>query len=123
MADTPLDNLYRDRTSAGLRDTLPGNCEVVEGTDDGLRVQVDVTWPHKTESHLRMVCTATEVIFARLDSHRPGLYGDLCEKLPRFFKLRGVERFVMTPENDKSKDKLLERGNWKPAPRGFGWEL
>jgi hypothetical protein len=123
VADTPLDTLYRARTSEGLEESLPGSFDLVEGSDIPERVQVDVRWPHKQESHLRMICTRDTVIFARLDSHRAGLYGDLVEKLPRFFKLRGVERFVMTPEDDESKDILLKRGNWQPGPRGFEWVL
>jgi hypothetical protein len=123
MADTPLDELYRNRTSEGLEDTLPGRCRVEEASDTPDRVQVDVYWDHQKPSHMRIVCTRTEVNFVRLDSGKPGLYGDLCDKLPRFFKLRGVERFVMAPETDKSRDVLLKRGSWKPGGYGYRWTL
>lgn len=127
MADTPLlDLLYRPRTSSGLADALPGRPDISEFADRPSElVRVDVRWDHATESFLRMICTRRVVTFARLDAHRAGLYGDLVEKLPRFFKLRGVERFAMSPEDDAARDALLERGRWKPDPDvgGYGWVL
>lgn len=121
-AESPLDALYRPRTTTGLQDTIPGEHRLEQAGDESL-VRVDVYWPHKQESHLRIDCTSTTVNFLRLDSHRPGLYGDLCDKLPRFFKLRGVTEFRMCPQDGESRDVLLKRGSWEPVPGGYRWVL
>lgn len=104
-----LDSLYGKRTSAPLKKAT--GAEITEVPLSG-GVRVYFEWDDGSE--MKADCTAERVHFLSLRSEpeRKGLYADLCEKLPKLFKARGVKAFTAAAIDAKAEKALRRRGIW-----------
>lgn len=111
----PLDKLYGRGTAKGLRALVGGKIEEA-ATDDGVRVYFQ--WGDG--SVMKVDAYQDRVHFLTLRSEGGGLYSELCEKLPAFFKARGVKRFTASPRDKEAEAILRKRGEWDES---MSWEL
>ena len=110
-----LDTLYGKGTSKAFAKACGGTTVEAE-VDNGTRVYVE--WGDG--SNMKIDCSPETVHFHSLDSKREGLYTDLCNTLPAFFKERGVKTFTAQPANAEAEAILRRRGGWDEDMR---WSL
>lgn len=110
-----LDELYSKGTASALKKLVGGQQEQA-AIEDGVRVYFE--WADG--SVMKIDAFADRVHFLTLHSQREGLYSDLCDTLPEFFKDRGVKTFTASARDGESEAILRKRGEWNEE---MVWEL
>ena len=64
-------------------------------------------------SVLKIEVSDTNVHYLTLVSEREGLYSDLFDSLPAYFKKQGIQTFTASPRDEASEKVLRTRGEWR----------